>query len=48
MPLSDRLVYSAFTEYVAQNKKEKRVRCRYCQRVLSEEELLRLEDEWME
>ncbi|CAF9927025.1 MAG: hypothetical protein ALECFALPRED_003605 [Alectoria fallacina] len=32
MPLSDALVHSAFIEYVAQNKKEKRVRCRHCQK----------------
>ena len=32
MPLSDIIVYSAFTEFLDQNKKEKQVRCRYCQR----------------
>ncbi|CAF9930881.1 MAG: hypothetical protein ALECFALPRED_004749 [Alectoria fallacina] len=32
MPLSDALVHSAFIEYVAQNKKEKRIRYRHCQK----------------
>lgn len=32
MSLSDAIVYNTFIEFIDQHKKEKRVRCRYCQR----------------